>query len=124
ADELFQQMVTLYQRAAVRPVNAGAMADLEKRAAAAKADEDWKRAVKTLTKTSDEYFAALGGAAPEARALYYRGVGSGSRRRWTCRPRTRPHTSTPRPTRSAATSPPPTRSRPSSPTRSSTSAKR
>jgi hypothetical protein len=75
ADELLQQMATLYPRAISRPATSPVGADLEKRGAVTRADDEWKRAVKALAKTGDEYVSALDGAAPAARGLYYRGVG-------------------------------------------------
>jgi hypothetical protein len=71
AAELLALMERLHPKALQRPKSTGQTLDPER----AKAEDVWKASVRLLAKTGDDYFAALGGAAPEARALYYRGVG-------------------------------------------------
>jgi tetratricopeptide (TPR) repeat protein len=77
AAALLQQMQELYPRAMQRPAGPDLSAsDLVKaRAESAKAEKEWDAAVKALAKAGDDYIAALGGSAPDARGLYLRGVG-------------------------------------------------
>ncbi len=72
-DELLRQMTALFAKAAKRPPSNGQLADPKAAAEHQKAEDDWKAAVRQLAKTGDEYLAAIGGAAADARALYYRG---------------------------------------------------
>ena len=77
ASDLLRQLDELYKRAIRRPpdVDLSAADLLKVRAEHAKLESEWRRAVEALAKTGDEYLAALGDAAPDARALYFRGVG-------------------------------------------------
>lgn len=72
--DLLVRMRNLHARTVSRPDTTPQPGDdLEKQAARAKAEEDWRGAVKALARTSDEYLRAIGDAAPDAQALYYRG---------------------------------------------------
>jgi len=76
AAQLLQRLETLYPRALRRPELDRAAADPDKaRAEQSRAEAEWDGAVDALARTGDDYLAALGSAAPDPRALYYRGVG-------------------------------------------------
>jgi len=75
AAQLLQEMEALYPVAIRRPTTNGQPGDQKAVAEQAAVVGRWEDAVNRLSKTSDEYLAALGGAAPDARALFLRGVG-------------------------------------------------
>lgn len=77
AAQVLQRLENLYPRALRRPAGVDlTAADPDKaRAEHVKVQEEWERAVAAFAKAGDDYVAALAGAAPEAKALYYRGVG-------------------------------------------------
>jgi len=74
AGALLRKMEFLYPKAIQRPTTDGQTTDPKLLAERAKAHDVWDTAVRLLAKTGDEYMTAIGDAAPDARALYFRGV--------------------------------------------------
>ncbi len=78
AAQILQQLEGLYPRATrLAPVLDLTAAETPEQARSdhAKRQQDWERSIAAFAKAGDDYVAALGGAAPDARALFYRGVG-------------------------------------------------
>jgi hypothetical protein len=75
ASELLKRMERLYPAAARRPTTDGQAEDPKVAAARAKEQDVWQANVRLLAKYGDDYKTAIGDAAPDARALFYRGAG-------------------------------------------------
>lgn len=78
AAKSLEQLEALYVRASRRPPRldlAAAESPEKARAEFARAQGEWERAATALAKAGDDYLASLGDAAPDVRALFFRGVG-------------------------------------------------
>lgn len=73
--ECLARMTFLYPKAASRPAASAPAGTVEERAARAKADSEWKKAVRDFAKAGDDYVRAVGEGQADATGLFYRGVG-------------------------------------------------